>query len=102
MLVLRHSVLSTLQCVMLTIHILMHMHMGRVYTYVEEHAYIRQGGEPYIFGRYIFGTQVGGALSGREQRHRTAALLSLSERLTSPQGVGLLTGGVGAAGSGLG
>ena len=37
-------------------------------------------------------TQAGGgdALSGR-QPDRTAALLSLSERLTSPQGVGLLT-----------
>ena len=51
---------------------------------------------------YIFGTQAGGqgALSGREPGS-TAALLSLSERLTSPQGVALLTGGV-AAGSGLG
>ena len=51
---------------------------------------------------YIFGTQAGGhgVLSGREPGS-TAALLSLSERLTSPQGVALLTGGV-AAGSGLG
>ena len=51
---------------------------------------------------YIFGTQAGGhgALSGREPGS-TAALLSLSERLTSPQGVALLTGGD-AAGSGLG
>ena len=73
----------------------MHIHMGKSHSH----------GLTFLFGlTYIFGTQAGGhgALSGREPG-RTAALLSLAERLTSPQGVGLLTGGPGvAAGSGLG